>query len=103
MARAFRRSPELKAGWPQQVWRGTSTVQPASSSSFTAANPIDGRIRSTRQVTNRPMRLPGSAIDAPRRVLLFGDLGGKGLIPQANAAGRQSGFGTISVLSRCDG
>ena len=37
---------------------GTTTLQPASSSSFTAAKPTLGRIRSTRQVTNRPTRLP---------------------------------------------
>src|SRR5215467_3586372 len=65
MARAVARSPELKAGCPQQAWRGTSTVQPASSSSFAAAKPIDGRIMSTRQVTKRPTRLAGSAIEAP--------------------------------------
>lgn len=35
---------------------GTSTVHPASSRSLTEANPIVGRNRSTRQVTNRPMR-----------------------------------------------
>src|ERR1043166_2515145 len=100
MARALRRSPELNAGWPQQVWRGTSTVQPASSRSFAAANPIEGRIRSTRQVTNRPTRLPGSAIDAPWRVSFVGDIGRKGLIPQATAAGLPSGFGIFSVLIR---
>src|SRR3954470_15772139 len=65
MARALRRSPELKAGCPQQDWRGTATVQPASSRSLTAAKPTDGRIRSTRQVTKRPTRLAGSAIGAP--------------------------------------
>src|SRR6185312_12376861 len=65
MARVVARSPELKAGWPQQDWRGTSTIQPASSSSFAAAKPTDGRIMSTRQVTKRPTRLAGSAIEAP--------------------------------------
>src|SRR5712672_2706162 len=65
MARALRRSPELKAGCPQQDWGGTATVQPASSRSLTAAKPTDGRIRSTRQVTKRPTRLAGSAIGAP--------------------------------------
>src|ERR1700719_2172593 len=86
ISRVVARSPELKAGWPQQLCGGTSTVQPASSKSFTAAKPTDGRIMSTRQVTNRPTRLSGSAIDAPRQVLLIGDIGGKGLIPQVNAA-----------------
>src|SRR5262249_37563747 len=57
IARASARSPELYPGCPQQVCtRGTSTVQPASSSSLTAANPTVGRNRSTRQVTNRPTR-----------------------------------------------
>jgi hypothetical protein len=47
-------SPEFQAGWPQQVWvSGTITSQPAVSSSFRAAKPMLGRIRSTRQVTNR--------------------------------------------------
>src|SRR6476661_2316953 len=51
------RSPELKAGWPQHVWfSGTSTLQPASSRSFTVAKPTEGRNRSTRQVTKRPTR-----------------------------------------------
>src|SRR5919205_82016 len=51
------RSPELKAGWPQQVWAaGTSTSQPASSSSLTAAKPTLGRYRSTRQVTKSATR-----------------------------------------------
>src|SRR5262245_39503753 len=58
ICRVVARSPELNAGWPQQVCVGTSTVQPASSSSFTAAKPTAGRIRSTRQVTNRPTRTP---------------------------------------------
>src|SRR5688572_10359283 len=55
-SRAVPRSPELYAGCPQQVCTGTSTVQPASSRSFTAAKPTDGRIRSTRQVTKSPTR-----------------------------------------------
>ena len=38
---------------------GTITLQPASSSSFTAAKPTLGRNRSTRQVTNRPTRIGG--------------------------------------------
>jgi hypothetical protein len=51
-------SPEFQAGWPQQVWvSGTMTSQPAVSSSFRAAKPMRGRIRSTRQVTNSPTRL----------------------------------------------
>src|ERR1700680_2565550 len=54
MSRLVARSPELKAGWPQQLCGGTCTLQPASSRSFTAARPTDGRIRSTRQVTNSP-------------------------------------------------
>src|ERR1700686_4404150 len=54
MSRLVARSPELKAGWPQQLCGGTCTVQPASSRSFAAAKPTDGRIRSTRQVTNSP-------------------------------------------------
>src|SRR3954453_14584172 len=50
-------SPLLKAGCPQQVCAvGTSTVQPASLSSFNAAKPMRGRIASTRQVTNRATR-----------------------------------------------
>jgi hypothetical protein len=62
------RSPELKAGWPQQVCAsGTSTVQPASSSSFAAAKPTLGRIRSTRQVTNEP----GARQPPPRCVVYF--------------------------------
>src|SRR5690349_13069603 len=57
MAVVSARSPELYAGWPQQVCaRGTSTVQPASSMSLIEAKPIAGRNRSTRQVTNRPTR-----------------------------------------------
>ena len=35
-------SPPLYAGWPQQLCDGTSTSQPACSSSFAAANPICG-------------------------------------------------------------
>src|SRR6185295_16120248 len=62
MARVVPRSPELNAGWPQQVCTGASTTQPASSSSLTAAKPMEGRIRSTRQVTNSPTRLPRSGI-----------------------------------------
>src|SRR5437868_6483741 len=65
MARVVARSPELNAGWPQQVCVGTSTVQPASSRSLTDAKPTDGRIRSTRQVTNRPTRRP-LALACPR-------------------------------------
>src|SRR6185503_9456441 len=38
---------------------GTSTVQPASSSSLTAAKPTDGRNRSTRQVTKSATRRGG--------------------------------------------
>ena len=54
-------SPLLKAGWPQQVCaRGTSTVQPASLSSFRAAKPTRGRMASTRQVTNRATRGRGA-------------------------------------------
>jgi hypothetical protein len=46
-------SPLLKAGWPQQVCAcGTSTRQPASRSSLSAAKPTLGRIASTRQVAN---------------------------------------------------
>src|SRR5689334_21994484 len=57
MARVVARSPELYAGWPQQTCSGgTSTVQPASSRSFTAAKPTDGRNRSTRQVTKSATR-----------------------------------------------
>src|SRR5215471_2970167 len=83
MARAFRRSPELNAGWPQQVCGGTSTVQPASSRSFAAANPIEGRIRSTRQVTKRPTRARGSAMAGyPGRYHMFDDIGRKGPVPQ---------------------
>src|SRR5580658_902587 len=53
---ALARSPELYAGWPQQVWLGTITLQPASSSSLTAAKPTLGRMMSTRQVTKSPTR-----------------------------------------------
>src|SRR5882672_5169227 len=61
-SRADLRSPEFHPGWPQQVWvAGTATSQPASSRSFSAAKPIDGRIRSTRQVTNRPTRMAARA------------------------------------------
>src|SRR6202011_3085827 len=59
---AAARWPELNAGWPQQDWRGTSTVQPASSSSLTAAKPTAGRIRSTRQVTSSPTRFRGGGM-----------------------------------------
>src|SRR5690242_8653158 len=59
MARVVARSPELKAGWPQQDCDGTSTRQPASSRSFTAAKATEGRMRSTRQVTKSPTRGPG--------------------------------------------
>src|SRR5690606_5548134 len=49
------RSPELYPGWPQQVWvAGTTTSQPAASSKRNAAKPMRGRMRSTRQVTNKP-------------------------------------------------
>src|SRR5271155_6010596 len=52
------RSPALYPGCPQQVCGGgTQTSAPPASSSRTAARPIDGRIRSTRQVTNRPTRI----------------------------------------------
>src|SRR5262249_8566892 len=70
MSRAVLRSPELKAGWPQQVCGGTSTVQPASSNSLTAAKPTDGGTRSTRQVTNRPTRF-GCCCDAVRSAIRF--------------------------------
>src|SRR5205085_77627 len=56
IARALARSPELNAGCPQQLCAGTSTAQPASSMSLTAAKPIEGRTRSTRQVTRSPTR-----------------------------------------------
>src|SRR5262245_8177124 len=50
------RSPELYAGWPQQVCvAGTTTSAPPDSSSRNAANPIEGRMRSTRHVTNNPI------------------------------------------------
>src|SRR3989442_1973648 len=43
---------------PQQVCiAGTVTSYPAFSKSLSAANPIEGRMRSTRQVTNRPTRM----------------------------------------------
>src|SRR5262249_27479408 len=88
MARAFARSPELNAGWPQQVWRGTSTVQPASSSSLTAAKPTDGRIRSTRQVTNSPTRLLlGPAMHVPGKCALQPEIVGKAARAQARARG----------------
>src|SRR5580704_8209480 len=49
-----------------------STMQPASSSSLTAAKPTDGRKKSTRQVTNSPTRLPGSTMSSPKpRLRLF--------------------------------
>src|SRR5947207_2349407 len=49
------RSPELYAGCPQHVWlAGTMTSHPAASRSLIVANPMRGRIRSTRQVTKRP-------------------------------------------------
>src|ERR1700751_2386445 len=58
MAIAVFRSPELYAGWPQQVCaRGASTMQPASSRSLAAAKPTVGRKMSTRQVTKSPMRI----------------------------------------------
>src|SRR6476660_524228 len=54
------RSPELYAGCPQQVCEaGTKTSAPPDSSSLIAANPIDGRIKSTRQVTKKPTRMGG--------------------------------------------
>src|ERR1700686_2626545 len=62
MSRLVARSPELKAGWPQQLCGGTCTLQPASSRSFTAAKPTDGRIRSTRQVTNSPTCLVARSV-----------------------------------------
>src|SRR2546428_4145 len=61
-ARAFAsaRSPELYAGWPQQVCDGgTKASAPPDSISSIAAKPIDGRIRSTRQVTKKPTRMAG--------------------------------------------
>src|SRR5882762_322551 len=71
MARAVRRSPELKAGWPQQDCNGTATVQPASSRSLTAANPTEGRIRSTRQVTKSPTRLSAFSVICPLSSVLW--------------------------------
>ena len=54
IASVLARSPELNAGWPQQVCpAGTTTSQPAASSRRTAAKPTAGRNRSTRQVTKR--------------------------------------------------
>ena len=45
------------AGWPQQVCcSGTSTRHPAASNNVIAAKPIEGRMASTRQVTNSPTR-----------------------------------------------
>src|SRR5262245_58023921 len=91
MARAVARSPALNAGWPQQVWPGTPTVQPASSSSLAAANPIDGRIRSTRQVTKRATRRVGSAMEAFSKTCdTLGDIGRKGVVLQATAADRRN-------------
>src|SRR5216684_1245564 len=85
MSRVVARSPELKAGWPQQLCSGTSTVQPASSRSFAAAKPTEGRIRSTRQVTNSPTRLAmGSAIKQLQWAQgISRDIGAIGTVPQA--------------------
>src|SRR5580692_6761010 len=91
ISRLVARSPELNAGWPQQVCGGTSTVQPASSKSLTAAKPTDGRNRSTRQVTNSPTcRFSRSAISSllnPQRPM---DNQTKGRFSQARRA-RRSG------------
>src|SRR5262249_48689035 len=96
MARAVARPPALNAGWPQHVWRGTSTVQPASSRSFTAAKPMDGRIRSPRQVTKRPTRRVGSAMEAFSETCdTLGDIGRKGGVPQATAAVRRNDSATF--------
>src|SRR5258706_13960051 len=109
MARALRRSPELKAGCPQQDWGGTATVQPASSKSFTAAKPTDGRIRSTRQVTKRPTRLAGSAIRIPERLQIGLRDWRKGADPASEPAAargrgyRLQGFGRNSGLCRLHG
>ena len=52
-SRAWRRNPELKAGWPQQVWAsGKSNVTPAWRSTPTIASPTWGENWSTRQVMN---------------------------------------------------
>src|SRR5205823_14528137 len=56
--RADSRSPEFQPGCPQQVCAaGTVTSYPAFSRSLSAANAIEGRMRSTRQVANRPTRM----------------------------------------------
>ena len=55
-AAAFSRG-QLSLRAPRQVWlAGTSTRQPASSRSLTAAKPTVGRNRSTKQVTNNATR-----------------------------------------------
>src|SRR6202035_1820432 len=90
MSRVVARSPELKAGWPQQLCGGTSTLQPASSRSFAAAKPTEGRIRSTRQVTNSPTRLVSRAaiigLRCPGRNR--NDIAAIGLPPQAAVLSR---------------
>src|ERR1700694_230017 len=57
ISRVSAKSPLFNAGWPQQGWaEGTSTLQPASCNSFTAAKPTLGRNRSMRHVANKPTR-----------------------------------------------
>jgi hypothetical protein len=57
ISRVSAKSPLFNAGWPQQVCaEGTSTLQPASCKSFTAAKPTLGRNRSMRHVANKPTR-----------------------------------------------
>src|SRR3972149_2293123 len=85
MARALARSPELNAGCPQQACRGTTTVQPASSSSLTAAKPTEGRMKSTRQVTSSPTRGPAIGISL-RANARSGDCGGKAFAVQGEVA-----------------
>src|SRR5690348_4074770 len=114
MARAVARSPELKAGCPQQVCDGTSTLQPASSRSLTAAKPIEGLSRSTRQVTKRPTRGfwlgkgvgngdlgEGSGHEA-RFALIFKHSGGGGAMCRASAGLRIS-FGCSNFSTFVNG
>ena len=81
ISRASALSPLFSAGWPQQVCAaGTSTVQPASSSSLTAAKATLGRIRSARQVTKSPTRLASPLLKVAPSTLRA-DAGSAGPVP----------------------
>ena len=79
--------------------RGTSTAQPASSISFTAAKPTVGRNRSTRQVTNNPTREPvGMKRSSPE--MGARDIGAIVLASQAAQVRRMDGSRQLTLTPR---